>query len=224
MFVVGGESLIDLVSAPRAADNSIHMVAHQGGSPFNCAIALSKLGNDTGFLCPISKDGFGSYLLEPLEAAGVKQLLASRVTEPTTLAVVTLDQAGKAQYEFYRGADRALDALGARVEPIYRTLPGWGTSLSAAREPADLPAAARDLIDLIEREAGVPVGVVGVGAERDDHLVEQARGPLDDLEVAVVEGVEGTGEQDRAHRAATSGAPGRREGSDLCTTVTSVPP
>jgi adenylosuccinate synthase len=61
--------------------------------------------------------------------------------------------------------------LVARVEPIYRTLPGWGTSLSAAREPADLPAAARDLIDLIEREAGVPVGVVGVGAERDDHLV-----------------------------------------------------
>lgn len=110
MFVVGGESLIDLVSEPRAADGSIHMVAHQGGSPFNCAIALSKLGNDTGFLCPISKDGFGSYLLEPLEAAGVKQLLTSRVTEPTTLAVVTLDQAGKAQYEFYRGADRALDA------------------------------------------------------------------------------------------------------------------
>jgi adenylosuccinate synthase len=26
--------------------------------------------------------------------------------------------------------------LVARVEPVYRTLPGWGTSLSAAREPA----------------------------------------------------------------------------------------
>jgi adenylosuccinate synthase len=61
--------------------------------------------------------------------------------------------------------------LVARVEPVYRTLPGWGTNLSAARERADLPPAARDLIDLIEREAGVPVGVVGVGAERDDHLV-----------------------------------------------------
>ncbi|MEO5807375.1 carbohydrate kinase [Devosia sp.] len=109
MFVVGGESLIDLVSAPRAADGSIHMVAHQGGSPYNCAIALSKLGNDTGYLCPISKDGFGSYLLEPLEEAGVKQLLGERVFAPTTLAVVTLDAAGKAQYEFYRGAERALD-------------------------------------------------------------------------------------------------------------------
>ena len=60
MFVVSGESLIDLVSEPRGADGSIVMQAHQGGSPYNCAIALSKLGNDTGFLCPISKDGFGS--------------------------------------------------------------------------------------------------------------------------------------------------------------------
>jgi adenylosuccinate synthase len=64
--------------------------------------------------------------------------------------------------------------LVARVEPVYRTLPGWGSSLSAARTPADLPAAARDFIDLIEQEVGVPVGVVGVGAERDDHLLWHA--------------------------------------------------
>ncbi|GHA26841.1 fructokinase [Devosia pacifica] len=110
MFVVGGESLIDLVSAPRMEGEPISMQAHQGGSPYNCAIALARLGNDTGFLCPISKDGFGSYLLEPLESAGVRPLLAERVAAPTTLAVVTLDAAGKAQYEFYRGADRALTA------------------------------------------------------------------------------------------------------------------
>jgi fructokinase len=112
MFVVGGESLIDLVSELRGADGIIHMHAHQGGSPYNCAIALAKLGNDTGYLCPISKDGFGSYLLEPLEAAGVKPLLNERVAAPTTLAVVTLDAEGKAQYEFYRGADRAFTVSG----------------------------------------------------------------------------------------------------------------
>ena len=107
MFVVGGESLIDLVSDPRGTDGEIRMQAHQGGSPYNCAIALAKLGNDTGFLCPISKDGFGDYLLEPLAAAGVNPLLKQRVFAPTTLAVVTLDGQGKAQYEFYRGADHA---------------------------------------------------------------------------------------------------------------------
>ena len=62
----------------------------------------------------------------------------------------------------------------ARVEPVYRTLPGWGTTLSGARTRADLPPAASDLIDLVEREVGIPVGVVGVGADRDDHLLWHA--------------------------------------------------
>ena len=109
MFVVGGESLIDLVSEPRKGGGAIHLVAHAGGSPFNCAVALARLENKTGFLCPISKDGFGTYLLEPLVAAGVKPLLQQRVSEPSTLAVVTLNERGEAAYEFYRGAERALD-------------------------------------------------------------------------------------------------------------------
>lgn len=112
MFVVGGESLIDLVSEPRGPDGVIHMHAHQGGSPYNCAIALSKLGNETGFLCPISRDGFGAYLLEPLAEAGVRTLLSQRVVAPTTLAVVTLNEKRQAAYEFYRGADRAFTQEG----------------------------------------------------------------------------------------------------------------
>src|SRR5689334_4841249 len=103
MFVVAGESLIDLVSEPRGDDGIIHMHAHQGGSPMNCAISLGKLGNETGYLCPISKDGFGGYILEPLAAAGVRPLLSERVTAPSTLAVVTLDEKRQARYEFYRG-------------------------------------------------------------------------------------------------------------------------
>ena len=52
MFVVGGESLIDLkaeVALPggeligRDGQNQIVMTAHPGGSPYNCAIALAKL-------------------------------------------------------------------------------------------------------------------------------------------------------------------------------------
>ena len=112
MFVVGGESLIDLVSEPRASGGPIAMHAHQGGSPYNCAIALAKLGNATGFLCPISSDEFGSYLLEPLEAAGVTQLLPERVSAPTTLAVATLNSNREASYAFYRSADRAFPSGG----------------------------------------------------------------------------------------------------------------
>ena len=112
MFVVGGESLIDLISKPVAADGSRELVAKAGGSPMNCAIALSKLGNDTGFLCPISTDTFGDFILKPLQAAGVKQLLTERVREPSTLAVVTDDGRGNPRYAFYREADRAFTRPG----------------------------------------------------------------------------------------------------------------
>jgi fructokinase len=112
MFVVGGESLIDLVSEPVGADGLLRLAAHAGGSPYNCAIALSKLSNDTGFLCPFSTDTFGDTLLGPLVAAGVHQLLAERVKAPSTLAVVTFEGIN-ARYRFYREADRAftLDGL-----------------------------------------------------------------------------------------------------------------
>ena len=119
MFVVGGESLIDLkaeVVLPggdvigRDGEDQIVMTAHPGGSPYNCAIALAKLGNDTGFLCPISADAFGDYLLGPLNAAGVTPLLAERVKEYTTLAVINFDANHNARYGFYRAADGAIDA------------------------------------------------------------------------------------------------------------------
>ena len=136
MFVVGGESLVDLVQEPPGADGIIRMQAHAGGSPYNCAIALSRLGNDAGFLCPISKDGFGTYLLGPLQAAGVTPLLAERVFAPTTLAVVTLNARMEAQYEFYRGADHAFtrETLVAALPPQPDLLQFGGFCLNEPRD------------------------------------------------------------------------------------------
>jgi adenylosuccinate synthase len=59
----------------------------------------------------------------------------------------------------------------ARVEPEYIELPGWQRELRQARTPAELPAAARAFVQLVEAEVGVPISIVGVGAERDDYLV-----------------------------------------------------
>ncbi|MEQ8440145.1 MAG: adenylosuccinate synthase [Ilumatobacter fluminis] len=59
----------------------------------------------------------------------------------------------------------------ARVEPVYETLSGWKTDLSGARERGQLPPAAQEFLAIVEREVGVPVNVVGVGAERDDYLL-----------------------------------------------------
>lgn len=120
MFVVGGESLVDLV--PAGPGEHAERVALAGGSPFNCAIALSKLGNDVGFLCPISQDEFGDQLLAPLAEAGVEVLVRDRVAAPTTKAIVTFNERMQASYVFERGAERAftrdglLSALPRAVE------------------------------------------------------------------------------------------------------------
>lgn len=117
MFVVGGESLIDLVPVSSAPD--AERLALAGGSPFNCAIALAKLGNRTGFLCPISQDEYGDLLLRPLAEAGVEVLLKDRVAEPTTKAIVTFNEKMQASYVFERHADRAFTREG-----LLAALPG----------------------------------------------------------------------------------------------------
>src|SRR5690606_5147265 len=70
-----------------------------------------RLGLDTGFLCPISGDGFGEALLGPLQEAGVRPLLEARSMRPTALAVMTPDARGLPRYTFYREgtAERDLD-------------------------------------------------------------------------------------------------------------------
>jgi len=62
----------------------------------------------------------------------------------------------------------------ADVEPVYETLSGWGTGLGDVRKASALPAPARTLIGLVEQQVGIPVRVVGVGADRDDYLVWQS--------------------------------------------------
>jgi len=59
----------------------------------------------------------------------------------------------------------------SEVEPVYEELSGWGSVLSHKREPGELPEQARRFLEIVEREVGIPVKVVGVGAERDDYLV-----------------------------------------------------
>jgi adenylosuccinate synthase len=79
----------------------------------------------------------------------------------------------------YRTADGAAvrdlpaDGLGDLV-PVYQELEGWSGDLEAARTLPDLPAAARVLLELIEKETNVPIDLVSVGARRDATIVLRA--------------------------------------------------
>jgi adenylosuccinate synthase len=59
----------------------------------------------------------------------------------------------------------------AAVRPVYEDVAGWGRALTEARDPGALPGQARRFIEVVEEQVGIPVRVVGVGAERDDYLL-----------------------------------------------------
>lgn len=89
-----GEALIDM--APVGGDYRPLV----GGSVFNTAIALGRLGAPVGFFSGLSTDHFGDRLVSALEGSGVDHRLASRADRPTTLAFLTIVD-GEATYAFY---------------------------------------------------------------------------------------------------------------------------
>ncbi|MCC5947778.1 MAG: hypothetical protein JJT89_04910 [Nitriliruptoraceae bacterium] len=103
MIVVAGEALIDL--APRGD----RLLPLPGGSPYNVAVGLGRMGVGTHYLGALSTDGFGQRLVARLEAEGVGLTHAPRTDAPTTLAVVHLDAQGRASYGFYLDATSASD-------------------------------------------------------------------------------------------------------------------
>lgn len=109
MILATGEALIDLVMAPDGATKQF--TAHVGGAPLNAAVALGRLDVPVRFACPISSDSFGDMIREKLAASHVGLAMATPVTAPSPLAVVTLDEKGVPAYQFYREgtADRQID-------------------------------------------------------------------------------------------------------------------
>lgn len=99
MIVVGGENLIDLVQS-QDVDGSPAFVAKAGGSQYNCAMALGRLGVKPLYITPISTDKMGDLLADTLTSSGV-QVASPRLDAPSSLAVVSLEN-GQPSYQFYR--------------------------------------------------------------------------------------------------------------------------
>lgn len=74
-------------------------VPHAGGSVFNTAIALGRLGADVQFFSGLSTDMFGEILREELANSKVDSSPAALSDRPTTLAFVKLVD-GHATYAF----------------------------------------------------------------------------------------------------------------------------
>lgn len=94
-FLVIGECVADIVRVPGLPD-----VTHPGGSPANVAYGLARLGRSTALLTEVGADREGALIRDRLVAAGVDVLADGRPEVTTPTAVVTLDEQGRASYEF----------------------------------------------------------------------------------------------------------------------------
>ena len=110
MFVVCGEALFD-VFATGETPTGMAMDARIGGSPFNVAIGLARLGQPVAFLSQISRGFLGERLMRALAAEGVAASTVQRSEAPTTLSLIGVDAQGVPSYAFYGEgcADRLLD-------------------------------------------------------------------------------------------------------------------
>ena len=99
MILISGEALIDLIPDPDKA-NAYDAVL--GGSPYNVAIGLARLGSQTAFVSRISADGNGEALAAALAQNGVDLSFVARDIRPTTLAFVMRGTAKTgSRYSFY---------------------------------------------------------------------------------------------------------------------------
>ncbi len=63
-----------------------------------------------------------------------------------------------------------------RCRPVYETLPGWRTDISAARRLEDLPANARRYMDRLAELLGLPITIVSIGRDRCQTLFLKVEG------------------------------------------------
>ena len=119
MIICCGEALIDMVRAPipGLGDSFLPL---PGGSPYNTAIAIGRLGVPAKFLGRFSTDFFGEILVKRLRENHVGEDLIIRCAQNSTLAFVKLEKGKEPRYVFYSegSADSSL-----KIEDLPLKLP-----------------------------------------------------------------------------------------------------
>ncbi len=152
MYLVCGEALFDFFSEEDASGRAsrVNYKAIAGGSPFNVAVGLRRLGVDAGLFGGVSTDFLGRRLLQVLRDEGVSEQFLVEFAAPTTLSMVAVGSDGSPQYNF-RGegcADRLLEsshlpALGDDIRGLHIG------SFSLVVQPVG-----DTLLSLVKRESG----------------------------------------------------------------------
>ena len=155
-----------------------------GGGPFP-----TELDNEIGERIRRVGREYGTVTGRPrrcgwFDAVAVRH--SARVSGSTEVSVMLLDVLSG--LETLQVAVAYRDGAGGRVEdfpshladlercrPVYETLPGWSEDITAARTWDDLPSTARNYVDFLEKQVGVPISIVSVGPDRTQTIPRPRR-------------------------------------------------
>jgi len=159
--LVGGEALFDFISTDVGSGlgGSIRFEKRVGGSPFNIAVGVRRLGVPVSYIGKIGVDEFGDALMVFLgnEFIDVTNVIREQGTK-TTLAFVAVDKEAKPEFRFYR--DKAADFSIRRDETTSVQPTGFALYHAGGIVLAEEPSAST-YARLVDRfyESGVPISL-----------------------------------------------------------------
>jgi adenylosuccinate synthase len=152
-----------------------------GAGPF-----LTELLDEVGDRIRDVGDEYGTTTGRPRRCGWLDLTIlryAARINGLDELALTKLDVLSglerlKIAVAYERGGERTehfpaefgVEAL-AEWQPVYEEQPGWAEDITGARSRDDLPPAAREYVERVERLVGVPVTLIGVGPGREQAVV-----------------------------------------------------
>jgi fructokinase len=158
-ILVAGEALYDLV-----ADAAGSVAGHPGGGPFNTARTIGRLRRPVAFLGRLSTDRLGATHAQMLADDGVDLRCVTRTTDPTTLALASLDATGAASWSFYVTGTAA---AGLQAADALAALPPQVAALHVGTLGLVLEPMATALEAVVERLAGATMIVLDPNVRTD---------------------------------------------------------
>jgi adenylosuccinate synthase len=100
---------------------------------------------------------------------GLDSVVVTKIDVLDTLAEIPFCVDYKYKGSILREYPADIDIL-AKVEPVYKHLKGWQTSIAGTRDYSKLPGAAQDYLKFLSDYLGVSIRMVSTGPEREETI------------------------------------------------------
>ena len=106
-FIAIGEALVDLISDQivPALNQAEQFQRFLGGEAANVAFNMTLLGGQAALVACVGEDGFGNYIRQQLDEAGVATEYVGVTSQAPTTVAVNARQTATPDFIIYRGAD-----------------------------------------------------------------------------------------------------------------------